>query len=99
MNCNSPFVRSLFYRKNFMCCDCDDDYDAYFDYYGTPRNTKMSVKNFTVDGGTYYETLEDAITYASKRANKTGEDHKVYQAIKLVATTTPNVVVTDIVLK
>lgn len=59
----------------------------------------MAEKNFMTSAGYAYDTLDEALKSSSRRATKNGEDVKVYQAIKLVSPKTPEVDVTDIVLK
>jgi hypothetical protein len=77
-----------------MCydCGCEEYYDDYI-----PLGNNMTRKeDYVVEGGHYYATLDEAIEAAKKRVHKTSEDHKVYKAVKLVSTTTPNTVVTDV---
>lgn len=74
--------------------DIIDDSD-----YILPRNKKMAVRaDYVIQGGYYFETLDEAVREASRRAAKNSEDLKVYKAVKLVSPKAPEVDVKDIVL-
>lgn len=55
-------------------------------------------KNYGVSVSYSYETVEEAVKFASQRATRNGEDVRVWQAIKLVAPKTPDVTISDITL-
>lgn len=77
-------------------CDCCDDYDCDFNY-EIPKANKMK-RNFYVEGNSYWDTLEDAVKEASQRSASKMSEYRVFQAVKLVGPTTPNVVVTDLTI-
>lgn len=84
-----------------MCDICGEDchYDEINFYTElTETGKKMAKKDYVVEGGSYFDTLDEAVSYASKRVNKTMEDHRIYKVIKNVSTTTPNVIVTDLLV-
>lgn len=81
-----------------MCCDCYDDwYDDCISYIEPKKDSTMK-RNYYVEGGNYHENLDDAVKQASQYSAKRGDEYRVFQAVKLVAPTTPNVVVSDITI-
>jgi hypothetical protein len=56
----------------------------------------MSIKNYAVSSSGDFDTLDEAVAYASRRAQKNTDTFRVYKAVKEVGPTTPNVIVTDV---
>lgn len=73
----------------------EDDCDCEICTEYSLKENKMAKKDFVVQGGYYFDTLDEAVADAKKRVAKGYDDLKVYQAVKIVSTTTPNVEVKD----
>lgn len=63
------------------------------------REQSMSKQqNFAISGGYAFDTLDEAVTSASRRAAKNNEDFVIYQAVKKVSPMAPQVNVTDVTI-
>lgn len=81
-----------------------EDYDSFCDDedcdYCYPKVNNMSKnKDYVVEGGYYYDTLDEAQTDAKRRVSKNSDSLRIYKAIQEISPLTPNVEVKELTIK